>query len=132
MPLLAEGKEVAATLELRRLVGAGVEGGGRFVGEVGFAVDADDGGDDEVGVRGRFEVDADVSLGRVLIGADARETFDGEGFADEDGEEDGMIREGVVGGLDAVADAGVVELDRFRVVIVPVSVLPAVEVPLAS
>jgi hypothetical protein len=97
-----------------------------------FAADVDDGGDDEVRVRGRFEVDAEVSLGGVLIGAGVGETFDEEGFADEDGEEDGMIREGVVGGLDAAADTGVVELDRLRAVMVPVSVLPAAEVPPAS
>ena len=38
VPLLAEGKEPGATLELHSLAGIGIEGGGeRFIGEVGFA-----------------------------------------------------------------------------------------------
>jgi hypothetical protein len=115
---------VGATLDARRLVGVGVEGGGeRFIGEADLA----GGVDDEEKVSGRFEVDAEMRLGRALGGVKVGETFDGEGFAGEGGE-DGIIRDGVVGRLDAAADAGVVELNRLRAVMVPVSVLLAAEV----
>lgn len=109
--------EVGAALEARRLVGVGVEGGGgRFFDEA----EAVGGEDDNEEMCGRFEVDAEVRLGRDLAVAD---TFDGEGFAIEVEDEDGMIR--VVGELVAVDDAGVTELYRLRPVMVPVSVLPA-------
>lgn len=119
--LLVPDTEVGATLEARRLPGVGVEGGGgRFIGVTDLAAAEDDGGDEED--SGRFEVDAEVRAGRLLAAADAGETLGERVFAGEDVEE-GIIRDGEVGGLAPTGDVGVVKLDRLRAVMVPVSVL---------